>query len=71
MTDIGKSNCSHCGMNRTPEGHDGCIGKLPGVMNACCGHGANGSGIYVQLLDSTTIRGKDATTLINILKKLQ
>jgi len=43
----GKSNCSHCGLNRTKEGHDGCIGKLPSVMNACCGHGQN-TAAYVQ-----------------------
>lgn len=31
--------CGHCGLPDTPEGHDGCLGTLPGVMNACCGHG--------------------------------
>jgi len=35
----GKENCKHCGLNRTEQGHDGCIGELTGVMNACCGHG--------------------------------
>lgn len=35
----GKDNCGHCGLNRTTEGHDGCIGTLENVMNACCGHG--------------------------------
>ena len=34
-----KPNCNHCGLDRTPEGYDGCIGKLEGVKNACCGHG--------------------------------
>ena len=32
-------DCGHCGKPNTPEGHDGCLGTLPGVMNACCGHG--------------------------------
>ena len=32
-------DCGHCGLPNTPEGHDGCLGALPGVMNACCGHG--------------------------------
>lgn len=32
-------DCGHCGPPDTPEGHDGCLGTLPGVMNACCGHG--------------------------------
>lgn len=43
----GKDHCSHCNKNRTPEGHDGCIGTLPNVMNACCGHGED-SVAYVQ-----------------------
>lgn len=34
-------SCLHCGLQVTPEGHDGCIGTLGnGVMNACCGHGS-------------------------------
>jgi hypothetical protein len=32
--------CGYCGKPNTPEGHDACLGTLPGVMNACCGHGA-------------------------------
>lgn len=36
---VGLDKCLHCGLNRTPEGHDGCIGTLENVMNACCGHG--------------------------------
>lgn len=43
----GKQTCGHCGLNRTEQGHDGCIGTLKGVMNACCGHGQN-STAYVQ-----------------------
>lgn len=23
----------------TPDGHDACLGELPGVKYACCGHG--------------------------------
>ena len=30
--------CSHC--KRMPvNGHDACLGELPGIMSACCGHG--------------------------------
>lgn len=36
---IGKDFCLHCKKQRTPEGHDGCIGTLENVQNACCGHG--------------------------------
>ena len=32
-------SCGHCGRPQTKEGHDGCLGALKGVMNACCGHG--------------------------------
>ena len=38
-TDIGKSSCRECGLKRDEDGHDPCLGTLPGVMNACCGHG--------------------------------
>ena len=31
--------CGHCGEPNSPEGHDACIARLPGVINACCGHG--------------------------------
>ena len=32
-------DCGQCGRPVTAEGHDGCLGTLPGVANACCGHG--------------------------------
>jgi len=31
--------CKRCGKHPTKEGHDACLGKIPGVMSACCGHG--------------------------------
>lgn len=31
--------CIRCGKHPTPEGHDACLGQLPGVKYACCGHG--------------------------------
>lgn len=34
-----RRNCGHCGLPDTPEGHDACLGTLPSVANACCGHG--------------------------------
>lgn len=39
--------CGHCGKPNTPEGHDACLGALPGVINACCGHGSPNEA-YVQ-----------------------
>ena len=47
--------CGHCNKYNTPEGHDACLGTIPGVMNACCGHG-NINEAYVQFTDGTTIR---------------
>jgi len=49
--------CGSCGLDNTPEGHDGCLGTLPGVMNACCGHGEP-SHAYVQFEDGSTITGE-------------
>jgi hypothetical protein len=31
--------CVRCGQMPTPEGHDACLGTLPNVSAACCGHG--------------------------------
>lgn len=31
--------CPRCGEMPTPEGHDACLGTLPNVKSACCGHG--------------------------------
>ncbi len=58
--------CAHCGLDRTPEGHDGCIGTLPGnVMNACCNHGGTGEGAYIQYWDGTIIADEDAVKVFD------
>ncbi len=31
--------CPLCGKTPGPHGEDGCLGELPGVIGACCGHG--------------------------------
>jgi len=71
----GRSNldeaCGHCGMPVTTEGYDGCVGFLPGVMNACCGHGVI-EHAYVQLNHENyreepnkfRLQGKDAIEFI-------
>lgn len=51
--------CGHCGLYNTPEDHDGCLGTLPDVINACCGHGLV-KGAYVQFSDGTIIRDSEA-----------
>lgn len=35
------------------EFHDHCLGKLPGVISACCGHGGEG---YILFENGTKIR---------------
>lgn len=52
--------CGHCGKYNTAEGHDGCLGELPGVVNACCGHGQEGEA-YVRFTNGTVMSGKRAT----------
>lgn len=46
---------------------DECLGILPGIANACCGHG-DAESAYVQLLDGSCIRGKNAKVMQDILK---
>jgi hypothetical protein len=36
---LGGRACVKCGCQPTPDGHDACLGTLPGVIHACCGHG--------------------------------
>ena len=55
-----KKKCPHCEKYKTFEGHDGCLGELIGIVNACCNHGVFGEGVYVQFFDGTTIHGEDA-----------
>lgn len=31
--------CARCGRKPTKEGYDACLGYIPGVTSACCGHG--------------------------------
>ena len=31
--------CGHCGREYGESLHDPCLGTLPGVVDACCGHG--------------------------------
>jgi len=59
--------CGHCGLPFTKDGHDGCLGTLPRVMNACCGHG-NVAEAYVQNLDSSLVHGVEAIEKIEMLK---
>lgn len=52
--------CGKCGEFNTPEGHDACLGTIPGpVINACCGHGDDRCA-YIQFNDGTDLRGTAA-----------
>lgn len=61
--------CTQCGV-WVADGPDACLGLLPGVTNACCGHGDSGQA-YVQLGGELTIRGRDATAFFALIRKAQ
>lgn len=67
VTTHGTRACGHCGEMNTPEGHDSCLGTLPNVMNACCGHG-DAKEAYVQRWDKSVVSGDSAINLIKELK---
>lgn len=42
--------CTRCGRLPTESGHDACLGKVPGAISACCGHGVrSGYLVYPKL----------------------
>lgn len=47
--------CGACGRCPTAEGHDGCLGTLPSVEYACCGHGTDNS--YILFANGVEVRG--------------
>lgn len=51
--------CGHCGKSDTLEGYDGCLGTIPNIMNACCGHGDE-SMAYIQPYNRRSISGAEA-----------
>jgi hypothetical protein len=55
--------CGHCNLMNTPEEYDGCLGHIPGALNACCGHG-NDDEAYIQFEDKT-ITGKEVKEYLN------
>jgi hypothetical protein len=52
-------SCGHCGLPPREDEHDPCHGELPGVDNACCGHG-DISTAYVQFNTGETLRREAA-----------
>lgn len=47
--------CPRCGEGRLDGGEDACLGHLPGVKYACCGHGQEEG--YITFENGVTIRG--------------
>jgi len=45
-----KRVCKRCGEPPTKEGHDACLGTIPGVVGACCGHGTSINGISNRIM---------------------
>ena len=60
--------CGHCNAENTPEGHDDCLGTLPGVMNACCGHGESAEA-YIQFPNGVIVRGFTAMRIFGLAQK--
>lgn len=48
--------CKKCGKSAYNNEPDPCLGILPGVEYACCGHG-NTKFAYIKFKDGTIIRG--------------
>ena len=51
--------CTRCGKLPTEEGHDVCLGTLPGVEFACCGHGDTNMA-YITFIDGRELRNDAA-----------
>ena len=61
--------CPKCGkIKNALKGPDPCLGYLPGVIFACCGHGRKISA-YVVMDDGKKFRGQIAIDLMDSLKK--
>lgn len=48
------TRCPECNCEPTEEGHDACLGTIPGAISACCGHGA--ANPYVVYPDVETLK---------------
>ena len=48
--------CKRCGVDWPIELEDGCLGRLPGVDNACCGHGVQGEA-FIRFTNGMVIKG--------------
>ena len=60
--------CGKCNRLATADDHDPCMANLPGVRNACCGHG-DASEAYIEFDDMSIIRGAVALFIANNLTR--
>ncbi len=47
--------CPRCQESSTKDKYDKCLGELPGVDAACCGHGVEEG--YIRFMNGVIIRG--------------
>jgi len=67
MPDDGILPCKQCGKHPAEDEHDPCIVNLPGVRNACCGHGDTEPYISFVGLPRVTLRGQPAIVVMKAL----
>lgn len=48
--------CAHCGATMSDHESDACLGDLPGVDNACCGHGQREES-YIRFVNGIIVHG--------------
>jgi hypothetical protein len=65
----GFERCPRCGSEPTTQGHDACLANLPGVVNACCGHGLMPP--YATLSSGFCLRGKALLIYLEKVAKLE
>lgn len=64
---VNPPECQKCKLPPRADGHDQCLGRLPGVMNACCGH-TEPRWAYVQFSPRVRLAGRTALACIWVLK---
>ena len=54
--EAGATHCGACKMPWRADGVDPCMGRLPGVVNACCGHGEPAQA-YIEFENGVSVAG--------------
>ena len=67
---INPDDCAHCGLTCGPSDDDPCIESLPGVMNACCGHGRP-EDAYIQFSATRSLRGSAAFEMQRAIRQIR